>query len=164
MLRVPCFVEEIRAEDEIPRSRAEQRLRIAPADPRSLNEDPVALGVPPQQLDRVLGPVGREDVGAAQRGGERGQPEPAAELENAQPVRLELRDVPREGETARPELGPVGQELLLVERRLVDQLLRARRTEDVETQSGRELDLLLDEAQSVANRLTGTPSGSLSCA
>jgi hypothetical protein len=54
--------------------------------------------------------------------------------------------VTRESQSARPELGPVGEELLLVERRLVDQLVGARRTEDLETQAvDAELDLLLDE-------------------
>jgi hypothetical protein len=52
--------------------------------------------------------------------------------------------VPREGEAARPELGPVGQELLFVERRLVDQLLGARRAQNREPKAGAELDLLLD--------------------
>ena len=51
----------------------------------------------------------------------------------------------REREAARPELRPVRQELLLVERRLVDQLLGARRTEDLEAQAVPELDLLLDK-------------------
>ncbi len=69
-----------------------------------------------------------------------------------------------EREAARPELGPVRQELLLVERRLVDQLLRTWRTEDLETEAVPELDLLLDEVQSAAKRSTGTPSGSRSCA
>ena len=69
-----------------------------------------------------------------------------------------------ERETAGPELGPVGQELLLVERRLVDQLVGTRRTEDLEAQAVPELDLLLGEVQSAANRSTGTPSGSRSCA
>jgi hypothetical protein len=95
---------------------------------------------------------------------ERRQPEAAAELENAQPRQLPCGDVAGEREAARPELGPVGQELLLVERRLVDELLRARRPEDRQGQAPRELDLLVDQVQSAANRSTGTPSGSLSCA
>jgi hypothetical protein len=37
-----------------------------------------------------------------------------------------------EREAARPELGPVRQKLFLVERSLVDQLLGARRAEDLE--------------------------------
>ena len=117
-----------------------------------------------QQLDRVLGPVRRQDVGGAKSGGESRQPEPAAELENPPPAELPRGDMARESKTARPELRPVRQELLLVERRLVDQLLGAGRTEDLDAQAGRELDLVLDEVQSAAKRSTGTPSGSLSCA
>ena len=77
---------------------------------------------------------------------------------------LATGDVTCEGEAARPELGPVRQELFLVERRLVDQLVGARRTEDLETQPVPELDLLYDEVQSAANKSIGTPSGSRSCA
>jgi hypothetical protein len=131
-----------------------------------MNEEAVPLGVLPQKLDGVLRPVRGQDVGATQGGGERGEPEPAAEFENAPSGEIERRGVPRQGETAGPELGPVGQKLFLVECRVVDQLLGARRSEDVEAQAEPELDLLLDERgrQSVANRLTGTPSGSLSWA
>ena len=67
-------------------------------------------------------------------------------------------------ETARPHFGPVRQELLLIERGLVDQLLRARWAKDLEPQAVPELDLLLYEVQSAAKRSTGTPSGSRSCA
>jgi len=70
----------------------------------------------------------------------------------------------RERKAARPELGPVRQELLLVERRVVDQLVGARRTEDREAQPVSELDLVLDEVQRAAKRSTGLPSGSRSCA
>jgi len=38
----------------------------------------------------------------------------------------------REREAARPELRPVGQELVLVERLLVDQLVGARRSQERE--------------------------------
>jgi hypothetical protein len=81
-----------------------------------------------------------------------------------QPAQLPSRDVAGEREAAGPEFGPVRQELLLVERGLVDQLLRARRAEDLEAQAVPELDLFLDEVQRAANRSTGTPSGSRTCA
>ena len=164
LLGIARLVEEVGPEDEIPWGRTEQRLRLAPANTGNANEDAVALGIPPQQLDRFLRPVGREHLAAAERRGERRQPEAATELENPQTLQVATGDVTRESETARPELGPVRQELLLVECRLVDQLLRARRADDLEPQAGRELDLLFDEVQSVAKRSTGTPSGSLSCA
>ena len=92
------------------------------------------------------------------------QPQPAAQLQDSHPLQLPRRDVTGEGEAARPELGPVRQELLLVERRFVDQLLRARWAKDLEPQAVPELDLLLYEVQSAAKRSTGTPSGSRSCA
>jgi hypothetical protein len=77
--------------------------------------------------------------------GKGGQAEAAPELENPQAAHLARGDLPRESQSARPELGPVRQELLLVERRLVDQPLGARRTENLETQAVPELDLLLDK-------------------
>jgi hypothetical protein len=52
--------------------------------------------------------------------------------------------VPRESEAARPELSPVRHELLLVECRLVDQLLCARRPQNRQSKADAEIDLFLD--------------------
>jgi len=164
LVGVARLVEQVGAEDEIPGRSAKQRLGLAPADTRDPQEDAVPLRVLPQQLDRVLGPVGGQHLGATERRGQRRESEPAAKLERAQPMQVAGRHVPREGEAARPELGPVGQEFLLVERRLVDQLVGTGRPEDLEAPAVPELDLLLDELQSAANRSIGTPSGSRSCA
>ena len=65
LVGVASLVEEVRAEDEIPRRVTEQRLRLAPADARDAQGDAVSLRIPSQQLDRILGPVGGEGVGAA---------------------------------------------------------------------------------------------------
>jgi len=121
----------------------------------------VALGVRAQERDRVLCPVGRENLGAAERGGEGRQAEAGAELEDAEAAHVDRRDVLGKGNPARPQLGPVRQELLDCERLLVDQLFGARRTEQGQRPTG-ENELLFD--QSAANRSTGTPSGSRSCA
>jgi len=164
LLGVARLVEQVGAENEIPRRGTQQRFRLAPAHPSHPEEDAVALRVLPQQLDRVLGPVGGQHLGATERRGQRRESEPAAKLERAQPMQVAGRQVPRESEAARPELGPVRQELLLVERRLVDQLVGTGRPEDLEAPAVPELDLLLDELQSAANRSTGMPSGSRSCA
>jgi hypothetical protein len=51
----------------------------------------------------------------------------------------------REREPAGPQLCPVGQELLLVERLLVDEAVRARGAPEDELASG-ELDALLDQS------------------
>ena len=164
LVGVALLVEEIRAEHEIPRRVTKERLRLAPAHSRDTKGRMVPLGVLAQELDRILRPVRRENLGAAQRRGECGQPETAPELEYPTTGERKPGDVPRKGEPARPELGPVREELLLVERRLVDQVVGARRTEDLEPEPVPELDLLLDEVQRVANRSTGLPSGSRSCA
>lgn len=170
LLAVARLVEQIGAEDEIPGSGAKERLGLAPAHPRRAQEDAVALRVPPQELDRVLRPVGGEHRRAAARCRERGQGEPAAELEHPPAAELEPGDVPREREPARPQFRPVGQELVPVlgEGRLVDQLVRARGAQDLQAQRRPELDLLLDEiqnaSQSGAKRSIGTPSGSPSWA
>jgi len=167
LVGVPRLVEEVGAEDEIPRRRAEERLRLAPADACDAQRGVVSVRVPAQELDRVLGPVGREHVGAAERRGKGRQAEPAAQLEDATTTQREPGDVTREVEPARPQLRPVGEELLLVERRLVDELFRARRPQKRQAEVRRKLDVLFDEVQDsdrAANRSTGTPSGSLSCA
>jgi hypothetical protein len=49
-----------------------------------------------------------------------------------------------EREAARPQLRPVRQELVALERGLVDQLLCVRRPQNRQTQPAGELDLLFD--------------------
>lgn len=144
LLGVSRLVEEVSAEDEIPRGRAKERLRFAPTNPSHAKEDAVQLRVPPQQLYRVLCPVRCEDLGPAQSCRERRQTQAAPQLDDSQSAQLAGSHVAGESKSARPELGPVRQELLLVERRLVDQLLRARRTQDRQPQAGAELDILFD--------------------
>jgi hypothetical protein len=121
----------------------------------------VALRIRAQERNGVFGPVGREDVRASKRGRERRQPEPCAELDDPLAVDIDCIDDARESDAARPQLGPVGQELVCVERRLVDQLVRARRPQKRQRLPG-ELELLLD--QSGAYRSTPTPFGSSRCA
>src|SRR4029077_20420468 len=82
LLSVARLVEEVGTQDQIPGRVADQRLWLAPTDVGEAQEDAVALGVPPQQLDRVLCPVGCEHVGPAEGGGECRQPQAAAELDD----------------------------------------------------------------------------------
>ena len=82
LVGVPFLVQEVGAEDEIPRRGTEQRFGLAPPDARNAERRTVPFGVATQEIDRVLRPVCCEHVGAAQRRGERRQAEPAAELEN----------------------------------------------------------------------------------
>jgi hypothetical protein len=104
----------------------------------------ISLGVRAQERDGVVCPVGREDLGSAESRSKRGQTQSSAELDDAHAAELERLDVAGEREAARPELGPVRQELLLVEGRLVDQLVGARRAQERQRPAG-ELELLLDQ-------------------
>jgi len=105
----------------------------------------IAGGVRGEQRDGILGPIGREHVGAAQRGRERRQAETGAELEDARAGKVAGRHVLRQRDAARPQLGPVRQELFLREDALVDQLLGARRTQQRQRPPGDE-ELVLDQS------------------
>jgi hypothetical protein len=52
--------------------------------------------------------------------------------------------MPRQGDATRPELRPIRQKLLVVECRLVDQLLCARRPQNRQASADAEVELLLD--------------------
>jgi hypothetical protein len=87
----------------------------------------VPLGVRAEERDRILCPIGREHVRASEGRGKRRQAEARAELEDSNAREIAGTDDVSEGDAARPELRPVGQELVLVEGALVDQLVGARR-------------------------------------
>ena len=128
LVRVPRLVEQVGAEDEVRTALHGAPARARPSA-RTRREDamPLRSAFARKQRDGVVCPVGREDVGAPERCRERGQPEAGAELEHAHGREVERRRRARERDPARPELRPVRQELVIVERRLVDQLVRARR-------------------------------------
>jgi hypothetical protein len=63
--------------------------------------------------------VGREDLRAAREGDDAGKPDAAAELDDAPASEVFLRQVPRQGDRARPELGPVREPLVALEVLLV---------------------------------------------
>src|SRR4051794_18136049 len=144
LCRVPRLVEQVGAEDEIERSLREELVGLVPPDALDAQRHMVSLGVRAEERDRVVGPIGREDVGAAKRCGKRGQAEPRAELDDPRAIERKRLDEATERDAARPELRPVRQELLLVERGLVDQLVGARRTQERQRPAG-ELELLLDQ-------------------
>jgi hypothetical protein len=75
---------------------------------------------------------------------ERRQPETAPELQDPPAAQLAIRDMPRQGDATRPELRPIRQKLLVVECRLVDQLLCARRPQNRQASADAEVELLLD--------------------
>ena len=60
-------------------------------------------------LEGVRGDVAGKHVATAQRSDERGQGQPAAELQHARPRQVERGEVCGERASARPQLGPVGR-------------------------------------------------------
>ena len=74
-----------------------------------------------------------------------GRPSPAPSSSTRRAAQVELRYDLGERDAARPELGPVRQELVLVERLLVDQLIRVRRPQERDAPPG-ELECLLDQS------------------
>jgi hypothetical protein len=73
-----------------------------------------------------------QSVRAGQRGGDAREAEPAAELEHAHAAQRARRERAGERDAARPELGPVRQVLLALERLLVEQVLAVARADDGE--------------------------------
>jgi hypothetical protein len=63
--------------------------------------------------------VGRENLRAAVAGDDAREPDTAAELDGALASKVFARQVPRQGDRARPELGPVGEPLVALEISLV---------------------------------------------
>ena len=143
--RVPFLVEKIRSEDELPRRLPQQRLWRVPAHALHAKSDAVPFRVGAQERDRVICPIGGEHLCAAQRGRERRKPEAGAELEHALVAHVERRYDLRKCDAAAPELGPVRQELVLVERILVDQLVRVRRPQQRDLPAG-EVERVLDQS------------------
>ena len=141
---VPRLVEQVGAENEIERSLRQELLGRVPAHALDAQGNVVPFSVRAQQLDRVVGPIGGDDVGAEERCSKRGQAEARAELDDPCALEPERLDEAGERNPARPELRPIREELFLVERRLVDQLVGARRAQERQ-RAACELELILDQ-------------------
>ena len=102
---VALLVEHVGGEHQRPR-RAERLRRRVPAERPRLQRDAVALGVARRHRDGVRRPVGRQHAPAGDGGGDRRQPEAAAELDRAPPGQRPPRDrrarAPARSATARP--------------------------------------------------------------
>jgi hypothetical protein len=89
LLHVAALVENVRRQHEVPRSTVQQPARIRPRDDCSLELDAVPFGVRADERDRILRPVSGEDVCPAECGGEAGNPEAAAELDDPPATEVE---------------------------------------------------------------------------
>ena len=138
---VSRLVQHVRGQDgiELPEP---GRRRSVPVDERSLEIQPVGRCVCGDQRQRLRSPVRRNHVGPDERRSERREREATAELEHARTREVEPCDVAGEGDTARPEVGPVGEELVLLEAALVDQALGILRPREDELASADEYPLL----------------------
>jgi hypothetical protein len=104
-----------------------------------------ALAVEARNPHRLGVVVDGEHVGATVRRGDRGEREPAAELDDATAVQVEAGEVRRERARRRPELRPVGRLARPVGHRVVEQLLGLARTRDAHVQAAPEVDILVNQ-------------------
>ncbi len=142
---VARLVEDVGREDEVQRARARAAAPARSSCRRASRSDRVvALRVGLRHRDRLRRPVGGEHAAAGERGGDARQPEAAAELERPRSLQRPAADRPRQRERARPQLGPVREELLLLERVLVEQRLGIARPQQPQV-AAVERDDLLDE-------------------
>ncbi len=147
---VPLLVEHVGGKDEVERARRSRFGRVPVEEMRFGLETQVDAGVVAGEVEGGHVMVGGGDCcGSTCEGDHAREPYAAAELDDA-PVREALfRDVPRECHSTRPELGPVGEPLVLGEVFLVDQGVHSRRMRDT-VRSTSDLDEGFDQFGAVA--------------
>jgi signal transduction histidine kinase len=153
---VALLVEQVRTQHEVPRRAGQDRLRLVPRAAQHVERDAVPRGVLPCQLDGVGRPVRGEHPTSGEDRRHAGKRQPAAELERAGTVQRAARHVLGERDAARPQLGPVREELLVLEGLLVEQRLAVARAQDGEVAPG-EHDRLLHQV--VAHAREGWQTG-----
>jgi hypothetical protein len=121
---VAMLVEHVGGEDEVegfPRL----RTRHVPVEERSLRlAAQVRPGIVEGEVEGCLVVVGRENLRSASECDDGGEPDAAAELDAALAGQVFARKVARQGDRARPELGPVREPLVTLEVLLVQQGVR----------------------------------------
>ncbi len=121
---VPPLVEHVGGEDEAECSEA-LRMRRVPVEERGLRlAAQVRPGVVGGEIEGGLVVVRRENFCAASEGDDGREPDAAAELDGAPAGQVFLRQVPRQADSARPELGPVREPLVALEVLLVQEGVR----------------------------------------
>ncbi len=125
--RVAFLVEDVGGEDQV-EGQSTDAARRKPVQDRGIDVQAVRCSVPPEQIDAFHGPVGRTHLRAHESGCERRQAQTAPELEHALSPEVEVGDLAREHDPGRPQVGPVREELVGLEPRLVDQAVWIDRT------------------------------------
>jgi hypothetical protein len=109
----PPLVEHVGGEDEIEGPEALRRVPVEEGGPRLPSQ--VRPGVVDGEIEGCLVVVGRENSRAAREGDDAGKPDAASELDGSPAAEVLVREVPRQGDRARPELGPVREPLVALE-------------------------------------------------
>jgi hypothetical protein len=113
------LVEHIGGEDEVEGPEA-LRLRSVPVEERGpWRQVQVRPGVVDGEVEGGFVVVRCENLSAACEGGDGGEPDAAAELDGAPAGEVLPREVARQDDRARPELGPVREPLVALEISLV---------------------------------------------
>ena len=127
---VAMLVEHVGGEHEVEASEA-PRIRHVPVDERRLQlAAQVRSGIVEGEVEGGLVVVGRENLRAAGAGDDAREPDTAAELDGALASKVFARQVPRQGDRARPELGPVRELFVALEVLLVQEGVRRGGVED----------------------------------
>ena len=115
----PPLVEQVGAQDEFEGPEPLHDGGV-PVEERSLRfQAKVRPGVMEREVEGCFVVVGRENPCATPEGCDGGEPYAAAELDGAPAGKVLLRQIPRQGDRARPELGPVREPLVALEISLV---------------------------------------------
>ena len=121
---VAPFVEHVGGQDEVGGPEVFS-IRRAPVDERGLRlAAQVRPGIMEGEVEGSLVVVGSENISPASEGDDGGKPDAAAELDGAPVGQVFARDVARQGDSARPELGPVREPLVALEVLLVQEGVR----------------------------------------
>jgi hypothetical protein len=109
----PPLVEHVGGEEEIEDPETLWRVPVEERGPRLPTQ--VRPGVVDREVQGRLVVVRRENSRAAREGDDAGKPDPASELDGSLAREVLAREVLRQGDRARPELGPVREPLVVLE-------------------------------------------------
>jgi hypothetical protein len=119
-----AFVEDVGGEDEVERSHAPNVRRAPVEEGRIWLPAQVHAGVVGREVEGCLVVVCRQHRCTAVERNESRQPDAASQLDDSCPIKVAFREVSRQGEGARPQLGPVREPFVAVEVIFVDQVVR----------------------------------------